>query len=96
MTATLAAKQTPTGLHVAARSPAPLGACSSRLLACVVALRESALGPQVLLISSAKHESEWIVPKGGWETDETAEQCAKREADEEAGVRAVRSSYTFS
>lgn len=42
---------------------------------------------QVLLISSSKHPNEWILPKGGWESDETLIECALREADEEAGVR---------
>jgi diphosphoinositol-polyphosphate diphosphatase len=28
----------------------------------------------------------WVIPKGGWETDETVEEAAKREAWEEAGI----------
>eukprot|EP00898_Chlorokybus_atmophyticus_P005624 jgi/Chlat1/6062/Chrsp4S06215 len=43
---------------------------------------------EVLLISSRKHKG-LVFPKGGWETDETAEQAAQREALEEAGVRGV-------
>ncbi|GAB9474091.1 hypothetical protein Gpo141_00011231 [Globisporangium polare] len=41
---------------------------------------------QVLIISSSKHPDEWILPKGGWESDETLAECALREAEEEAGV----------
>lgn len=28
----------------------------------------------------------WVLPKGGWETDETEPEAAKREAWEEAGI----------
>ena len=41
---------------------------------------------QVLLIQSTRRNG-WVVPKGGWETDEkTAEDAACREAWEEAGI----------
>ncbi|CAI5499673.1 unnamed protein product [Closterium sp. Naga37s-1] len=43
---------------------------------------------QVLMITS-QHGEGLIFPKGGWETDETAEQAACREAMEEAGVRGI-------
>ena len=33
-----------------------------------------------------KHKDSLIFPKGGWETDETAEEAAARESMEEAGV----------
>lgn len=46
---------------------------------------------QVLIISSSKHPDEWILPKGGWESDETLVECALREAEEEAGVSTVAS-----
>lgn len=40
----------------------------------------------VLLIQSTKRGG-WVLPKGGWETDEaTAQDAAKREAWEEAGI----------
>ncbi len=40
----------------------------------------------VLLISSTRR-SAWVLPKGGWETDEATEQeAASREAWEEAGI----------
>lgn len=40
----------------------------------------------MLLISSSRR-SRWVLPKGGWETDEaTEEDAAQREAWEEAGI----------
>ena len=36
---------------------------------------------------SNKRGDSMIFPKGGWETDETAEEAAQRESFEEAGVR---------
>lgn len=36
---------------------------------------------------SNKNNDGMIFPKGGWETDETAEEAAARESMEEAGVR---------
>lgn len=41
---------------------------------------------RVMLIRSSRNKH-WVLPKGGWETDEaTAEDAAKREAWEEAGI----------
>lgn len=41
---------------------------------------------KVLLIQSTRRNA-WVLPKGGWETDEkTAQDAAKREAWEEAGI----------
>lgn len=40
----------------------------------------------VLLITSRNGRG-WVVPKGGWELDETLEAAAARETLEEAGVR---------
>ena len=41
---------------------------------------------QVLLIQSTRRGG-WVLPKGGWESDEdTSEDAAKREAWEEAGI----------
>ena len=40
---------------------------------------------QVLFVSSSR-QSEWILPKGGWEQDEALEESAIRECFEEAGV----------
>ncbi|KAI9245295.1 NUDIX hydrolase domain-like protein [Helicostylum pulchrum] len=42
---------------------------------------------KVLVISSSKRENVWVLPKGGWEDDETKEQAAVRETYEEAGVK---------
>ncbi|KAF8945789.1 hypothetical protein BGZ47_001926 [Haplosporangium gracile] len=41
---------------------------------------------RVLLVASSKNEGEWVLPKGGWENDETQEQAAARETWEEAGA----------
>lgn len=40
---------------------------------------------RVLLIGSVKG-TDWLLPKGGWEHDETSAEAAVREAYEEAGV----------
>ena len=40
---------------------------------------------RILFCSSSK-KKEWILPKGGWESDENIEQSAVRETYEEAGV----------
>ena len=40
---------------------------------------------RILLCSSSRKEA-WILPKGGWESDETLEESAMRETFEEAGV----------
>ena len=38
---------------------------------------------RVLLVASSKHDGEWVLPKGGWENDETQEEAAARETWEE-------------
>ncbi|KAG9066204.1 hypothetical protein KI688_001425 [Linnemannia hyalina] len=43
-------------------------------------------GRRVLLVASSKNEGEWVLPKGGWENDETQEEAALRETWEEAGA----------
>ncbi|CAI5733489.1 unnamed protein product [Hyaloperonospora brassicae] len=67
----------------------------TRLLVCIVVVglrcpRESgeaeSRADTCLLISSSKDPTQWILPKGGWETDESVVQSALREANEEAGV----------
>ena len=39
-----------------------------------------------IVLVSARKKSEWILPKGGWDTDETREECAARETFEEGGL----------
>jgi len=39
-----------------------------------------------IVLVSASRKAEWIIPKGGWDTDETKEECAARETFEEAGL----------
>lgn len=47
-------------------------------------------GRRVLLVASSKHDGEWVLPKGGWENDETQEEAAARETWEEgAGKNAT-------
>ena len=60
------------------------GPSGERLVAGVVPL--SADRTLVLLIQSSARKG-WVLPKGGWETDErTQEEAACREAWEEAGI----------
>ena len=60
------------------------GAHGERLVAGVVPL--SSDKKKVLLIQSTRRGG-WVLPKGGWETDEgSAEEAACREAWEEAGI----------
>ncbi|KAL8397416.1 hypothetical protein RB594_004225 [Gaeumannomyces avenae] len=54
-----------------------------RLVAGVVAL--SADKQYVLLTQSTRRKG-WVLPKGGWETDEECTEAAEREAWEEAGI----------
>ena len=64
--------------------PTGYGTKGERLVAGVVPL--SADKKKVLLIQSTRRNG-WVIPKGGWETDEqTAEDAACREAWEEAGI----------
>lgn len=60
------------------------GSQSERLVAGIVPLSSDKY--YVLLIQSTRRGG-WVLPKGGWETDEaTAQDAAKREAWEEAGI----------
>ena len=45
-------------------------------------------GGKILFVSAAR-KPEWILPKGGWEQDESMEESALRECFEEAGVVGV-------
>ncbi|CAH1756677.1 5703_t:CDS:2 [Entrophospora sp. SA101] len=42
---------------------------------------------KILLITRRKKEGGWVLPKGGWENDETEQEAAARETYEEAGAR---------
>lgn len=60
------------------------GAKGERLVAGVVPL--STDKSQVLLVQSTRRKG-WVIPKGGWEMDESSvEEAACREAWEEAGI----------
>lgn len=39
-----------------------------------------------IILISASRKMEWILPKGGWDTDETVSECAVRETFEEGGI----------
>jgi len=57
----------------------------SRLVAGVVAV--SSDKRKVLIVESVQRKNHWVLPKGGYETDEpSAEDAASREAWEEAGI----------
>jgi diphosphoinositol-polyphosphate diphosphatase len=61
-------------------------AAGCRLVVGTVPFTATGDGPRkVLLINSSKYPDEWVLPKGGWEDGETAEECALRETWEEAG-----------
>lgn len=56
---------------------------NERLVAGVVPL--TADKTYVMLIQSTRRKG-WVLPKGGWETDEECHEAAAREAWEEAGI----------
>ncbi|KAM0282581.1 hypothetical protein ACHAQH_002949 [Verticillium albo-atrum] len=56
---------------------------NERLVAGVVPLTEDKRF--VMLIQSTRRKG-WVLPKGGWETDEECTEAAEREAWEEAGI----------
>lgn len=47
-------------------------------------------GHQVLLLHKPRKRDAWQLPQGGVEEGETAEVCALRELEEEAGIRSVK------
>ncbi|EPE06280.1 nudix family protein [Ophiostoma piceae UAMH 11346] len=65
------------------RSNQRYNAKGERLVAGVVPLTEDKRF--VLLIQSDRRKG-WVLPKGGWETDEECQAAAQREAWEEAGI----------
>ena len=54
---------------------------NARQVAACIVLDQSKC--RVLLITSKRHPEKWVVPKGGWESDEQLPECALREAWEE-------------
>ncbi|KJE90555.1 hypothetical protein CAOG_008552 [Capsaspora owczarzaki ATCC 30864] len=52
---------------------------------CVITRRDTGGQREILLVTS-RAKQEWILPKGGWESDESIEESARREAIEEAGI----------
>ncbi|KAI1008173.1 hypothetical protein K3495_g69 [Podosphaera aphanis] len=54
-----------------------------RLVAGVVPLNEA---KTLVLLIRSHQRSAWVLPKGGWESDETIIEAAQREAWEEAGI----------
>ena len=64
------------------------GPAGERLVVGAIVVRP---GPEVLLIASSNLEKggEYVIPKGGWDNDESAEECVLREVWEESGVLGV-------
>ena len=72
------------GLLLKLAFPPGYGSKGERLVAGVVPLSPDR---RMVLMIQSSGPGGWVLPKGGWETDEeTAEQAACREAWEEAGV----------
>ncbi|KAI5863456.1 NUDIX hydrolase domain-like protein [Durotheca rogersii] len=65
------------------RSKQRYNSSGERLVAGVVPLSEDRA--YVLLIQSTRRKG-WVLPKGGWESDEECTEAAEREAWEEAGI----------
>ncbi|KAI8082546.1 NUDIX hydrolase domain-like protein [Gilbertella persicaria] len=45
------------------------------------------INKRFLLVTTSSNPNVWVIPKGGWEQDETQQQAAMRETWEEAGVK---------
>ncbi|KAG7381199.1 Nudix hydrolase 3 [Phytophthora boehmeriae] len=58
-----------------------------KLMSCTVVSHPTKKGADVLLISSSGTKGKWVLPKGGWEKDETITASARREVLEEGGVK---------
>ncbi|CAI2322520.1 unnamed protein product [Caenorhabditis sp. 36 PRJEB53466] len=59
-----------------------------RIRAAALCIKGTGKETLVLLVSGGKDGGKWVVPGGGIEKDECAEEAAHRELMEEAGVRA--------
>ena len=51
-----------------------------------VVVRDGEIGREVLVVHRPKYD-DWTFPKGKAETDESDEDCARREVEEETGLR---------
>uniref|UniRef100_A0A1I7UEL4 diphosphoinositol-polyphosphate diphosphatase n=1 Tax=Caenorhabditis tropicalis TaxID=1561998 RepID=A0A1I7UEL4_9PELO len=60
-----------------------------RMRAAALCIKGTGKETLVLLVSGGKDGGKWVVPGGGIEKDECAEEAAHRELMEEAGVRAT-------
>ena len=56
--------------------------CSVNTISMLLCRCVAVLDNKVCLISSSSG-NHWIIPKGGWETNESAQEAAEREAVEE-------------
>lgn len=54
-----------------------------------IVFRDSAFGPQYLVVEARRDPGVWVVPKGHIEDGETEEEAALREVKEEAGSKAA-------
>lgn len=64
-----------------------LAMCGRRCLPVKMENGGSGLDAVRVLLIGASAGGKLVLPKGGWETDETVEAAARRETMEEAGVR---------
>jgi diphosphoinositol-polyphosphate diphosphatase len=71
------------GIPLTHLPPAGYNSQGERLVAGIVPL--SADRNHVILIQSTRRKG-WVLPKGGWESDESCQESAVREAWEEAGI----------
>jgi len=51
-----------------------------------ITVRDTAKGPEVLLVRAKRDPKQWIFPKGHQEKGETLDETAVRELEEEGGV----------
>ncbi|RHZ81160.1 hypothetical protein Glove_123g35 [Diversispora epigaea] len=64
--------------------------CIRQVAGCVPINRKTG---KILLITRRKKEGGWVLPKGGWENDESERDAAARETYEEAGAKGRLTSF---